>query len=219
MSDVPPQESRPLGAVVADLRAAFLEVLQAAGPTAPTLCEGWTAHDLAAHVVARERRPLADAGLVVPALAGWTERTRLPTARHSFPNLLEQVREGPGRFSPFSLPGVEGLANLVEFTVHLQDAARPAGVVVPQVAGLERAVVGQLRRQAPLHRRRLPGPVVLRTADGERMWDVPPSPEPVVVTGPPVELLLFLTGRSAARVEIEGPAEAVARVRAASLGL
>ena len=40
------------------------------GADAPTLCEGWTTLDLAAHLVAREARADAAVGLVVPFLAG-----------------------------------------------------------------------------------------------------------------------------------------------------
>jgi uncharacterized protein (TIGR03085 family) len=51
-------------------RAALLDLLTGVGPDAPTLCEGWTTHDLAAHLVVRERRPHAVPGLVVPARIG-----------------------------------------------------------------------------------------------------------------------------------------------------
>lgn len=37
-------------------RLLLADLLEAAGPDAPTLCEGWNARDLAAHVVVRERR-------------------------------------------------------------------------------------------------------------------------------------------------------------------
>ena len=38
-------------------RLLLADLLETAGPDAPTLCEGWTTRDLAAHVVVRERRP------------------------------------------------------------------------------------------------------------------------------------------------------------------
>ncbi len=46
------------------------------GPDAPTLCDGWTASDLAAHLVVRERRPDSGPGLVWPPLAGYTDKVR-----------------------------------------------------------------------------------------------------------------------------------------------
>src|SRR4051794_21075565 len=43
-------------------RAELLDTLRAVGPDAATLCEGWTAHDIAAHLAASETQrgiPLA----------------------------------------------------------------------------------------------------------------------------------------------------------------
>lgn len=57
-------------------RAALVESLREHGPDAPTLCEGWTARDLAAHLVVRERRLDAAPGILVPQLAGYTERVQ-----------------------------------------------------------------------------------------------------------------------------------------------
>lgn len=45
-------------------RAALVELLHASGPQAPTLCDGWTAYDLAAHLYVRENDPLAAIGIV-----------------------------------------------------------------------------------------------------------------------------------------------------------
>ena len=44
-------------------RRALCALLDETGPDAPTLCEGWTTGDLAAHLVLRERRPDAAAGV------------------------------------------------------------------------------------------------------------------------------------------------------------
>src|SRR5262249_60545235 len=45
--------------------AALCDTLERVGPAAPTLCEGWTTADLAAHLVVRERKPLAGPGIVL----------------------------------------------------------------------------------------------------------------------------------------------------------
>lgn len=55
-------------------RAALVNTMRAVGPDGATLCVGWTTRDLAAHLVLRERRPDAAAGILVPALAGYTAR-------------------------------------------------------------------------------------------------------------------------------------------------
>src|SRR5690349_11008507 len=46
-------------------RAALCDLLVTVGPDAPTLCEGWTTRDLAAHLAVRDRRPDAAAGIVL----------------------------------------------------------------------------------------------------------------------------------------------------------
>src|SRR3954447_13193741 len=58
-------------------RTELLDTLHAVGPDAPTLCEGWTAHDIAAHLAASEAQrgiPLATVyrvrRLLAPRLAG-----------------------------------------------------------------------------------------------------------------------------------------------------
>ena len=46
------------------------------------------------------------------------------------------------------------------------------------------------------------------------------GPDPVTITGPVVELVLFLFGRDQVRdLSFEGPPDAVARVREADLGV
>ena len=105
-------------------RQELAELLLAEGPEAPTLCEGWTARDLAAHLVVRESRPDAGIGIVVPAAAGWTERVQNAASAQPYPELVRKVRTGPPTLSLFSLPGADGLANLVEYVVHHEDLRR-----------------------------------------------------------------------------------------------
>src|SRR5579859_4160339 len=49
-------------------RSTLCDLFVEYGPEAPTLCEGWLAADLAAHLVVRERRPDSGPGLVGPPL-------------------------------------------------------------------------------------------------------------------------------------------------------
>lgn len=44
-------------------RRALVATFREVGPQAPTLCEGWNTTDLAAHLVVRERRLDATAGI------------------------------------------------------------------------------------------------------------------------------------------------------------
>jgi uncharacterized protein (TIGR03085 family) len=106
-------------------RLLLAAALEEAGPEAVTKCAGWNARDLAAHLVVREGRPDTGPGILLPPLAFYTERVRRRTARNvPFDRLVERFREGPPKFSPFALPGVDKIANGVEFFVHHEDVRR-----------------------------------------------------------------------------------------------
>ena len=108
-------------------RLALCALLDKTGPDAPTLCEGWTTGDLAAHLVLRERRPDAAAGVIGGPLAGYTARVQQRIrARTPFPDLVRIIRSGPPRLSVMALPGVDERANAVEFFVHHEDVRRAA---------------------------------------------------------------------------------------------
>ncbi|WP_344658605.1 TIGR03085 family metal-binding protein [Catenulispora subtropica] len=201
-------------------RAALIEALRDAGPDAPTLCEGWTARDLAAHVVARERRADA-AGIVIKSLAPRLARVQAEYAALPWDELLGLVVAGPPRKSVFSIPGVDELANLVEFFVHCEDVRRARGGWEPR--RLESGVVEALWRRvggmAKLVGRRSPVGLVVRRPDGQSVVVRKGAPV-ATVTGEPGELVVFLSGRQGhAVVEVEGPEEAVAAVRGARFGV
>ena len=76
------------------------------GPSAPTLLEGWTAHDLAAHIVLRERDLIAGPCLVLPGrFRRFAEQRRVRlTNHHDFAWLVapDPVR-APSRVLPHRL--------------------------------------------------------------------------------------------------------------------
>jgi len=202
-------------------RGHLVEALRAAGPQAPTLCEGWTAHDLAAHLVARERRPDSGPGILVPALSGWTERVRRGYLNRPFEDLVRMIETGPPWTSPFALPGVDGLANLTEHFVHCEDVRRAAADWQPRslADGLPDALWTALTGRGRLLFRRAPVAVTLRTPDGRRA-EVSSGTGAVTIAGDPAELTLYAFGRRAhARVELTGDAADLARLDQASLGL
>jgi hypothetical protein len=65
---------------------------------------------------------------------------------------------------------------------------------------------------------KLPAQVLLQTTEGRRIARVGRG-DVVTVIGEPQELVLFVAGRDAVRVEFDGDAETVAAVRAARRGL
>src|SRR5215468_2340200 len=102
-------------------RVRLCDLLDEVGPDAPTLCEGWTTRDLAAHLVARERRPDSVPGLVAEPFAGWSEKVRTGELRRPYTELVDLLRSGPPRWSPLGWPAGDRLGNTHEMFVHLED--------------------------------------------------------------------------------------------------
>jgi uncharacterized protein (TIGR03085 family) len=202
-------------------RAALVEALRAAGPDAPTLCEGWTARDLAAHLVARERRPDSTPGLLVPALASWTEWVRKDIARRAYPDLLDRIAGGPPWTSLFALPGVDATVNLGEHFVHCEDVRRAAPSWAPRGIPDQRqlALWKLLGSRGELLLRKSPVPVTLATPDG-RTIQARAGDGGVRLTGEPAELVLYAYGRGAhARVQVDGSTDALRRFEQVSFGV
>ncbi|MFJ1702358.1 TIGR03085 family metal-binding protein [Kitasatospora sp. NPDC088346] len=191
-------------------------LLTGAGPEAATLCGGWRTRDLAAHLVLRERRPDAAAGIRLTALAGWNRRVQAEYAERPYEELVRMFREGPPRLSPFALPGADEAANVVEFFVHAEDVRR-AGAAGPEP--VDPGLAGALWRRLPsLLRfevgRRLPVALVLARPDGQRVELAHPTGPTVEITGEPGELVLFGYGRGArAQLTVSGAETAVAALR------
>jgi len=195
-------------------RAALATELLRRGPDAPTLCEGWRARDLAAHLVVRERRPDAALGVVLPPLAGYGERVRAAVAERPFEELVADFADGPPRLSPFALPGVDGAVNTGEHFVHCEDLRRAGeGPEAPRdlPADVRRALWAGLRGRGRLLYRRAPVGVVLETPEGRVVVRrAPEGAGEVVLRGAVGEVLLHSFGReSVAQVELDGAPEAV----------
>ncbi|MEZ0071808.1 TIGR03085 family metal-binding protein [Planotetraspora sp. GP83] len=204
-------------------RAALCDLLDRLGPSAPTLCEGWATADLAAHLVLRERRLDAAPGIALAPLAGYTSSVQEGLkARNPYPELVDLVRQGPPKWSPFRLiPGMDDLVNMVELFVHHEDARRAQPGWEPRTLpqDYDDALWKRLKSGARLFLRKAPAGVVLRRTGGEKAAGRKAEPA-VIVSGDAPELVLFAFGRQAhARVTYEGDAEAVARLREADLGV
>lgn len=202
-------------------RAALATALREAGPDAPTLCAGWTARDLAAHLVARERRADSGPGLLLRPFSGWTEKVRREYARRDFTELVRLVETGPPLLSPFALPGADAAANLTEHLVHCEDVrrARPGWAPRELPAGEQDALWALLRTRGRMFFRRSRVGVVLATPDGRRATVLDRSPA-VTLTGEPAELVLYAFGRTDhARVSLDGDPEAIRSFSGTPLGL
>ncbi|MFI2234674.1 TIGR03085 family metal-binding protein [Streptomyces chrestomyceticus] len=202
-------------------RLLLADLLESAGPEGPTLCEGWTARDLAAHVVVRERRPDAAGGLLLKPLASRLERVQQEFAAKPFDELLRLVRTGPPKLSPFSLKQLDEASNTVEFFVHAEDVRRARPDWTPRELDpvFSDALWSRLEKMARLLGRKSPVGLVLRRPDGRTAVAHRGTPV-VTATGEPGELLLFTFGRqTVADVQLDGDKDAVAKVLEAGLGL
>ncbi len=206
-------------------RAALCDLFDEVGSDAPTLCEGWLTHDLAAHLWLRETDPIAVGGLVAKPLAGLLERRMAEVKqRWTFTELVDRVRNGPARFSVFALPGVDEPANSTEYFVHHEDVRRAGDH--PQTAReldpeIEDFIWRRLKLLGRAFFRRTPIGVVLErmgTADGyepDTIRAVAGTPI-VTIVGQPSELLMFGMGRTAvAEVKLVGEPDAIDQVRGA----
>jgi uncharacterized protein (TIGR03085 family) len=201
-------------------RLLLADLLGSVGPDAPTLCEGWTTRDLAAHLVVRERRPDAVAGVMVKPLAGRLARVQKSYAERPWEELVELLRTGPPRLSPFAIPGADEAANTVEFYVHGEDVRRAQeGWKQRELDdALSEALWKRLTGAVRMTGRKSPVGLVLRRPNGQTVVARQAAPT-VTVLGEPSELLLFSMGRQEhADVRLEGAEEDVAAARSAKLG-
>jgi uncharacterized protein (TIGR03085 family) len=199
-------------------RAALCDTLEKFGPDAPTLCVGWTTLDLAAHLVAREARSDAALGLVVPFLAPHLQKVMDRYKAEGYDYLIGMLRTGPPwmhRTGPLAT------ANVNENFIHHEDVRRPAGET-PRALDpeMDQILWKMLGLGARMSRKALKGAALtLRTPDG-RERTVTTQGAPVVMTGEPGELTLFMSGRKdAAVVTHVGSDEAVGILLAANFGV
>jgi uncharacterized protein (TIGR03085 family) len=202
-------------------RLAMCDTLTITGPDVPTLCEGWSARDLAAHLVVRERRPDAAPGMWLPALAGHTESVQAGVAATAWAALVDQVRQGPPAWHPARVAAVDEAMNTAEFFVHHEDVrrAQPGWSARELPEAEQRALWRAASVAGRLALRRAPSGVEL-VAPGHGRAMVHRGHPMVRVEGAPSELLLWAFGRrSVAQVHLDGPNDAVDRLQGSAAGL
>lgn len=197
-------------------RQSLCDTFERVGPDAPTLCSPWLTRDLAAHLVVRERRPDAAAGIWLPALAGYTEKVQNGYAAWDWPRLVDEVRSGPPRWSPMALPPMDKAINTVEFFVHHEDVLRggPHWIARELPNDVEQAIWGIIPGITRLSFARSPvGVRLVAPSFGQRLVHAATEVGTVVVKGTPGELLLYSIGRrGVAQVEVSGSEEAQAAI-------
>ena len=179
-------------------RRELCDLLLEVGPDAPTLCEGWTAADIAAHLVLREH------------FRHWTDARMTAAKAQGLPALVDRLRAG-APLIPWRLPRLREVLNGLEFFIHHEDVRRANGrgprEVMPDLEALAWRLSGYSAKR--LTRRLGPYSLEIVRPDGtRRTFGSGPA---AVVQGPATELTLFLSGRRASsQVSINGDAGAVA---------
>ena len=201
-------------------RHALCDLMDAVGPDAPTLCGGWTAAHLAAHLVVRERRPDTGPGLVMSgAPARHTARvTNRFAERGNFTQQVDRVRRGP----PVYLRPFDGQMNLVEFVVHHEDVRRAGDEWTPRsgLDDLDDLLWQRLGKGARMMCRGLVDVDLTLARPGGDTIHVGKGGRPATLTGEPVELVNFLFGRrDRVEVEVAGDKGAVHELRTGRLGI
>jgi uncharacterized protein (TIGR03085 family) len=205
-------------------RLALCDLFEQVGPDAPTLSGDWTTRDLAAHLVVRERRLDAAAGIVIPPLAGYTEKVQQQVAEREWGALVHAVRRGPPSWSPMRLDPVDRLANTIEFFVHHEDVRRAGERWEPRQLDqdLRDDLYGALSKVGRGLARSSPVGLVLApddTTDGATITARKGDPS-VTISGPIGEIVLFVYGRKdQAQVHLDGDEGSVAAVRDAAFGV
>jgi uncharacterized protein (TIGR03085 family) len=196
--------------VARDERKLLSDLFDQVGPDAPTLCGPWTTKDLAAHLVVRERRLDASPGIALKPFAAYTRKVQESYAAKPWPELVEMVRQGPPKFSPYGFGPVDELANSGEFFIHHEDVRRAREGWEPRSPDPVRdaALWKMVKFTGKFGYRRSPVGIVFRRPDGTSAT-LKQGPTPVVVTGEPGELVLLASGRKAVRVEYDGDPAAI----------
>lgn len=191
-------------------RSKLVQLLHELGPDAPTLCEGWTTRDLAAHLWVRENRPDAIAGMFISPLSDRLDKVQSEAAERDYDKLVDAWGRGPQGLNPWRVLDSKG--NFAEHFIHHEDVRRANGQDEPR--DFSRVVNKQMHRTleklAKAMLRKSKQPVVLYPKGFSRIVAADSNgvsengSAVVAVHGEVGELLLWVYGRDAAHVKIEG---------------
>lgn len=185
-------------------RDRFCAVARSVSPDAPTLCEGWTAYDVAAHLDALCRDPLSLPGIALTAFEPVARRraARL-RGRLGYAGLIQRIAGSSAQIPVFGADPLTGWGHhLGEWFVHTEDLRRPNGLpTAPFDPELDEALWRRLAPAAKALRSLIDGPVVLKHLDG-RTIALGRGERPRIITGQPGELMVQVYRGRAARVRI-----------------
>jgi uncharacterized protein (TIGR03085 family) len=208
--------------ITANERAEMCDLFAEVGPDAPTLCEGWDTSDLLAHLLVRERRQDAAAGIVMPFLRKHAEDVTASVKAAPYEDNIKLFREGPPIWSPWAIPVLGDRFNLAEFFIHHEDIRRAPQEWVPRDddAARDDALWNPLKMMGRLLFRKSPVGVTLRSAGRDDIV-VKKGDKGVVLVGLPGEIVIHGFGRplDKVRVVVQGDPQDVAAFEASPRGM
>lgn len=178
-------------------RDRLVEVAREVGPHAPTLCAGWTCQDVVAHLLVLQSDPLSWPVAAFAPLEPLAQFRMRRALADGWTSALDRL----GTRSPRIWPMLDDTArrsfghHLGEYLVHTEDIVRanavPSTTLDPgtDAAAWDRAVAVAPQLSRSLRRRGVQGLVL--TSQG-RSASVLTGADPVAVTGPPLDLLVWL---------------------------
>jgi uncharacterized protein (TIGR03085 family) len=186
-------------------RRAICDLFVELGPDAPTLCEGWTTADLAAHLVLREH------------YQRWGDKKRAAEKAKGFTAVVARLRAG-APLIPWRLPRIRNVFNGLEYFIHHEDVRRANGHGPrPEQPDLE-AVAWRMTGYSARRIARAMRPYGIELVNPEGARRTFGSGPFAILTGPASEMLLYMGGRRAtAHVDLGGPPAALAALDAANL--
>ena len=177
--------------------------------------------DLRAHLVVRESDPVGAPGIVVKPLASLTQHRMRRLAHTDFADLVEKVRR-PALWAPARLPRLDQLLNTLEFFVHHEDIRRALPGWTPRelTVGEQKQVWKAIGYAGRGLVRPSGVPVAIRWEETGVETTLRGGEKPVMVTGDPGEITLFLFGRDqVSGLAFDGPPPHVTKLRHAGLGI
>lgn len=208
-----PGSTRPPNYYARVERAGLCADLDRLGPDAPTLCKGWLARDLAAHLVIREGRIDASLGIQIKAFAGYTAWVQGRKAALPWPQLVNKLRNGPPPWSAFRRAKLDGEVNTVELFVHHEDVLRAQPDWTPRALEPEFAteLATRLEKTGKFILRRVPLSVSVVTPGAQAQLTT--KGPAVTITGNVEDVTMEIFGRTTDRVTVTGEPAAVATWR------
>jgi len=213
--DGEPMEQDDAWAAIDDLRRALVRLLEDLSEEEwcqPSLCDGWTVRQVAAHLAlqntAWSQMPMAMLGVIRHGgMNGAIQATACRHAELPVDVIVGEIRDRIGVWRP--LPTVTFRDTAIDYLVHGQDIVVPLGRTLMMPQGLALLAADRVWSSPRMFRARkkLAG---YRLVADDAPWA---AGQGQLIAGPISALLLLLTGRLAALARLSGPGTADLRKR------